>query len=105
MRKLLFRLSAASWVFAAAHLALAELPEQIASTAPRAQRTLDVHALKVSEKTGRVPVMLPDGRLLRFVALSARERQGVTTLRGTLDGARLLLTTDGRNAFGFIASG
>jgi len=105
MRKLLTRLFAASWMFAAAHVAHAELPEQIASVAPRAQRTLDARALKVSEKTGRVPVVLPDGKLLRFVPQSVRERQGVTTLRATIDGARLLLTTDGRNAFGFVATG
>lgn len=105
MRKLLTRLFAASFLFAAAQVAHAELPEQIASVAPRAQRTLDVRALKVSKKTGRVPITLPDGRLLRFVPLSVRERQGVTTLRGIDAGNRLLLTTDGRNAFGIIAAG
>jgi hypothetical protein len=86
-------------------VAHAELPQQIASVAPRALRTLDVRALKASEKTGRIPVTLPDGRMLRFVPLSVRERQGVTTLRGLIDGNRLLLTTDGRNAFGIIAAG
>jgi len=105
MRKVLSRLSVASWVLAAACVAHAELPQQIASIPPRALRTLDVRSLKASEKTGRVPVTLPDGRQLRFVPLSVRERQGVTTLRAAIDGNRLLLTTDGRNAFGIIAAG
>ena len=105
MLKLLTRLLAAALLCTAAQDALAELPEQIASVSPRARRALDVRALKVSEKTGRVPVMLPDGRLLRFVPQSLRERQGVTTLRANVAGAHLLLTTDGRNAFGFIATG
>jgi hypothetical protein len=104
MRKLLTALPIATFVLAMPTITQAELPEQIASVAPAAKRALDVRSLKTSEKSGRVSVTLPDGKVLRFVPLTVRERQGVTTVRGAADGARLLLTTDGHNAFGFIAT-
>ena len=104
MRKPVTALLIAAFMLVMPDVTLAELPEQIASVAPVAKRKLDVRNLKISEKSGRVSVTLPDGSVLRFVPVTVRERQGVTTLRGVVDGARLLLTADGHNAFGFIST-
>jgi len=104
MRTSLIRLCAAFVALGMLQAAVAELPLQVASVPERARRVQDVHVLKVAEKTGRIPVTLPDGTVLRFIPQSVRERQGVSTLRATIGGARLLLTSDGRNAFGFVAT-
>lgn len=73
---------------------------------PATARTLvPASDLGVARRTGRLVLPLPDGSSVRFVPTSREENAGVTTIRAGRGEARLLLTSDGRRAFGHATIG
>lgn len=76
-----------------------------AQTAPAAKRSIDKSTLRAAHREGRIQIALPDGRVIRFDALERRERNAVQSLRGISGNAKLLLTTDGNAAFGWVDDG
>jgi hypothetical protein len=65
-----------------------------------ARSLVEASTLDVARKSGRLVLPLPDGSILRFVPTSIEVNAGVTTTRGQLGDARLLLTSDGQRAYG-----
>jgi len=84
-------------------VAYAQGAQEYAQLPARAIERIDASQIRKARKTGRVTVPLPGGTgQARALVLSEQRRFGVDSLRAQEGDTRILLTTNGADAFGFI---
>jgi hypothetical protein len=83
--------------------ACAQGTQEYAQLPARAIERIDASQIRKARKTGRITVPLPGGTgHARALVLSEQRRFGVDSLRAQEGGTRILVTTNGVDAFGFI---
>lgn len=72
---------------------------------PESRRALSPQELRTEKNASSHRITLPTGAELVFEPVDIRVNAGIRTIRSTTAEARLLLTTDGANAFGYVMHG